>query len=61
MEQDKWFEEELKVLSEEAASYQEKALMQELGKLIDEQHARIEMLYGEIDGVMWSPSKWGEK
>ncbi|MGX6979818.1 hypothetical protein ACWN8V_11290 [Vagococcus elongatus] len=60
MEQNKWIEEELKILTSEAGSYQEKALMQELGKLIDEQEVRIERLRGEIDGVMWSPNKWKE-
>lgn len=59
MEENKWVIQEIEALKSQATSYEEKAIYQQLQGLINEQHDRLTLLEGQLEGTLWSPQEWG--
>lgn len=60
MNQNEWMIQELSGVFERSRDYKQKALIAAAQKLIKEQSVRITQMEGELDGTLWSPSKWNE-
>lgn len=58
MDEEKWVIEEINKQLTLVSSYEEKALWLSLIRLMEEQEHRIKSLEGELDGTMWSKTKW---
>ncbi|WP_162838217.1 hypothetical protein [Enterococcus sp. RIT-PI-f] len=53
-----WIERLINDSSNETKDYHEKALLQELAVILQEQEQRITSKQGELDGKLWNPSDW---
>lgn len=60
MDQNEWMIRELENIFERSRDYKQKALILAIQRLIEEQRLRITQMEGELDGTLWSPSKWNE-
>ena len=59
MEHEQWMLDQIEELENNSKDYRQIALYQAFADLIKEQYKRIAETQGEIDGLMWSPKKWG--
>ena len=55
---DHWTKATIDRLTAEAPSFADRALLQELGKLMNEQEQRIAQAKAELDGRAWAKRKW---
>ncbi|OTN76578.1 hypothetical protein A5886_001655 [Enterococcus sp. 8G7_MSG3316] len=53
-----WIEQMISDITNESTDYHEKALLQGLADLLQEQQQRITSKQGELDGKLWNPSEW---
>ncbi|WP_430609193.1 hypothetical protein [Enterococcus sp. DIV0876] len=53
-----WMEQIITDATNETNDYHEKALLQGLAELLEEQQQRITTKQGELDGKLWNPSDW---
>lgn len=53
-----WIEQLITAASNETNDYHEKALLQGLAALFQEQEQRITSKQVELDGKLWNPSDW---
>lgn len=55
---DDWLKITINELHETSTDYREKAMLNGLINLVQEQEQRIEQLEGQLDGTLWSPQNW---
>lgn len=53
-----WLLDEVTKLSEKQKSYENRAFLTAMKKVISEQNKRTEQLKGEVDGRLWNHEQW---
>lgn len=54
----KWLSQQIKDMSDKQESYENRAFLVAMKKVVEEQNERTEQLKGEVDGRLWNHEQW---